>query len=46
MYFEKIIQVKRQIYNLDFGEKENWKKDKLWEYLNNDITYTELWAFV
>jgi len=45
-YFEKMIQIKKQIYSLNFGAKENWKKDKLWEYLNNDITYTELWAFV
>ena len=42
-YFEKVYSIKKSIYSLKF---EEWKKDKLWEYLNNDIKYDELWGFV
>ena len=45
-YFEKVRIIKKQIYDLDFGKKDNWKKDKLWEYLNNDIKYTDLIHFL
>lgn len=44
--FEQIIEMKKSIYNLQFGEYEEWKKDKLWEYLNDDIEYITLWKFV
>ncbi len=40
---QKIRQIKKDIYNLDF---EEWKKDKLWEFMNNDVTYNELWSFI
>ena len=39
----KIRELKKSIYDLSF---EYWKKDKLWEYINNDIEYVELWRFV
>lgn len=42
-YFEIMYNLKKDIYNLKF---EMWKRDKLWEYLNNDISYIELWRFV
>lgn len=45
-YFEAVIKMKKDIYNLKFGEYEEWKKDKLWEYLNGDIEYIQLWRFV
>ena len=44
--FDKAYEIKNQIYSLDFGKYDNWKKDKLWEYINNDIDYIELWKFV
>ena len=40
---DKIRQLKRSIYSLKF---EEWKRDKLWEYINDDIEYTDLWSFV
>lgn len=40
---EDIRKLKKEIYSLGF---ETWKKDKLWEYITNDIEYTELWKFV
>ena len=42
-YFEKVKDLKNKIYKLKFDE---WKKDKLWEFLNNDIDYSMLWSFV
>ena len=39
----KIREIKKSIYDLNF---EYWKKDKLWEYINNDIEYIDLWRFV
>ena len=39
----KIREIKKSIYDLSF---EYWKKDKLWEYINNDIEYIDLWRFV
>ena len=41
--YVKIYDLKKNIYSLQF---EEWKKDKLWEYLNNDIDYIQLWNFV
>jgi len=41
--FEDVRNLKRKIYSLEF---EEWKKDKLWEFLNNDIDYSVLWSFV
>ena len=38
----KIREIKKDIYKLNF---EQWKKDKLWEYIVDDIEYTELWKF-
>lgn len=35
-------EIKEDIYSLKF---EEWKRDKLWEYLNNDIDYINLWQF-
>jgi hypothetical protein len=43
--FEKAYKIKKDIYSLDFGENEEWKKDKLWEYMNGDIEYSQLWDF-
>ena len=45
-YFEKAYKIKKDIYSLEFEEREEWKKDKLWEYLNGDIQYVDLWKFV
>jgi hypothetical protein len=42
-YFEIMYNLKKDIYNLKF---EMWKRDKLWEYLNNDISYVDLWRFI
>lgn len=42
-YFEKVYNLKKDIYALSF---EEWRKDKLWEYLNDDISYIDLWRFV
>lgn len=36
-------KIKKDIYSLKF---EEWKRDKLWEYLNNDIEYVELCKFI
>lgn len=41
--FKTIKELKNQIYNLNY---ENWKRDKIWEYLNNDITLNELCKFL
>lgn len=41
--FKQIMEMKKDIYSLNF---EEWKKDKLWEYLNDDISYVDLWFFV
>lgn len=35
--------IKKQIYSLNF---EEWKKDKLWEYINDDVEYSQLWRFI
>lgn len=40
---EKIRKLKKSIYSLRF---EEWKKDKLWEYINDDIEYIDLWRFI
>lgn len=32
-------EIKNAIYSLNF---EEWKKDRIWEYLNHDIDYTIL----
>jgi len=40
---KSIREIKDEIYSLKF---EEWKRDKLWEYLNDDITYVDLWFFV
>lgn len=45
-YFEIMYNLKKDIYSLNFGEHDNWKRDKLWEYLNDDISYIDLWRFV
>ena len=42
-YFEKVYNFKKEIYSLTF---EDWKIDKLWEFLNDDISYIDLWRFV
>jgi len=39
----KIREIKKEIYKLNF---EQWKKDKLWEYIVDDIKYVDLWRFV
>lgn len=42
---EKVIwvyEIKDAIYSLPF---ETWKKDRIWEYLNQDIPYTILQKF-
>jgi len=44
--FEQAYKIKRQVYSVKVSEKDYWKKDKLWEYLNNDIEYLELWKFI
>lgn len=41
--FEKAYEIKKGIYSLEF---EEWKKDKLWEYINGDVEYIQLWSFV
>lgn len=41
--FEKVYKLKKDIYSLKF---EEWKKDKIWEYINGDIEYSVLWSFV
>lgn len=41
--FKTIKELKKQIYNLNY---ENWKRDKIWEYLNNDISLNELCKFL
>lgn len=41
--YEKAYQIKKDIYSLNF---EEWQKDKLWEYLNDDIEYMTLWQFI
>lgn len=40
---EKIRKLKKSIYSLRF---EEWKRDKLWEYINDDIEYIDLWRFI
>lgn len=35
-------EVKQAIYSLPF---ETWKKDRIWEYLNNDIPFAILQNF-
>lgn len=37
--YEKIGAWKQFIYSLNIRE---WQKDKIWEYLNNDISISEL----
>lgn len=44
--FNKAYEIKKQIYDLEFSQKDSWKKDKLWEFMNGDIDYIELWKFV
>lgn len=41
--YEKAYKIKKDIYSLSF---EEWKKDKLWEFINGDVEYYELWNFV
>ena len=41
--FEKAYKIKKDIYALNF---EDWRKDKLWEYINGDIEYIKLWEFI
>lgn len=36
-------KIKKDIYSLKF---EEWKRDKLWEYINDDIDYVSLWQFI
>lgn len=40
---KKIIFYKKTIYSFQIAE---WKKDKLWEVLNNDITIEEFYQIV
>ena len=40
---EEMREIKKKIYDLKF---EEWKRDKLWEYINDDIEYSDLWNFV
>ena len=40
---EFIRKTKNNIYSLSF---ELWKRDKCWEYLNNDIDFAFLSSFV
>ena len=39
----KFSNLKKQVYALQF---EEWKKDKIWEYLNDYEEYEELLKFV
>lgn len=43
LFYGKAREIKKQIYSLEF---EEWRKDKLWEYLNGDIPYEELYWFI
>lgn len=36
-------KIKESIYNLKF---EEWKRDKLWEYINGDIARNDLWDLI
>lgn len=41
--YEYVSNLKKQVYALQF---EEWKKDKIWEYLNDYEEYEELLKFV
>lgn len=41
--FKRLYEIKKEIYKYEF---EEWKRDKLWEYINDDIEYNELFKFV
>lgn len=45
-FYKEAYDIKNKIYSLNFAEYDYWKKDKLWEYLNNDIEYVELCKFI
>jgi len=42
-YYQKMREIKKEIYSLKF---EEWKKDKLWEYMNDDVTFLDLLSFL
>jgi len=37
-----VYEIKNAIYSLNF---EYWKKDRIWEYLNNDLSFAILQNF-
>ena len=41
--YECVSNLKKQVYALQF---EEWKKDKIWEYLNDYEEYEELLKFI